>query len=176
MADHDTPLDELIELEPAPDEEAWEAYLLWAMEQLGADESTAVEMETLRRLEEALGMQVPYEIGLLLVIGVPATDGWHRWGDDPAAQLEEWRRGLGIEGVPEDASPLLPLYGNNAVPTAVADGLDSPTSNPILRIENGAVTVVGANLAAWLTSEFGVPLPMWPDTPPRHFPFWSNAS
>lgn len=176
MTDDDAPLEELIGLEPPPDEEAWEAYLLWAMDRLGADGTTSVDMKTLALLEKALGRQVPFEVGLLLVIGVPDSDGWHRWGADPAAQLLDWNRNLQIANRPIDASPLLPLYRNHAVPVGLAEGQETASSNPVLRIEGDRVRIAGRDLAAWLTAEFDVPLPMWPDTAPRYFPFWSDLA
>lgn len=203
MTNADVPLDGLIALEPSPDEEAWEAYLLFALEQLGGEEKTAVEMKTLAALERAVGTQLPFEVGLLLVIGVPDLDGWRRWGDDPASDLDAWRaemlsdilrdvecgfwtdawgarpeRSSEIHDVVRSkfaaAAPLLPLFGNRAIPLVCADGEKKAESNPVLAIDGTSVATVGTDLAAWLTNEFDVPLPMWPTTPERRFSFWSE--
>lgn len=203
--DADFPIDGLLALEPSPDEEAWEAFLVFALEHLGGgDEATAIDMATLRRLEKALGVQLPFEIGLLLVIGVPDSDDWIRWGDDPGGQHEAWRertlarilsdvetggfwaptwgerpddatgRDEVVRSAYAAAAPLLPLHRNAAVPLTIADGEETAESNPIFEISGATVRVAGTDLAAWLNREFDVPLPMWPETPPREFTFWSD--
>lgn len=203
----DFPIDGLLALEPSPDEEAWEAYLVFALEHMGAgDEATAIEMGSLLKLEQAIGVQLPFEIGLLLVVGVPDSDDWVRWGNDPAQEYAEWdeqvlsRILVEVEttdvwttawgsrpGTAEDreaavrsahaaAAPLLPLYRNRVVPLTIADGEEIAESNPILAIDGATVTTVGTDLAAWLNSEFDVPLPMWPETAARSFPFWADLS
>lgn len=206
MTDHDDfPIDGLLALEPSPDEEAWEAFLVFALEHMDAgDEAMAIDMATLRKLEKAIGVQLPFEVGLLLVIGVPDSDEWIRWGEDPAAEYDHWRtdvlervvvdlettgrwpdawgarpdsaaaRSAAVREHHEGAAPLLPLTRNRAVPLSIADGEEAPESNPILAIDGAAVTTVATDMAAWLNAEFDVPLPMWPETAPRTFPFWSQ--
>jgi len=205
--DTDFPIDGLLALEPSPDEEAWEAFLVFALEHMDAgDEAMAIEMGTLRKLEKAIGIQLPFEVGLLLVIGVPDDDDWVRWGDDPATQYDNWNeqvlariltdveatdlwvpswgprpadaegRERAVRAAHASAAPLLPLYRNRVVPLANAVGEDAPESNPILAIDGGSVTTVATDLAAWLNTEFDVPLPMWPETAPRTFPFWSSLT
>ncbi len=203
--ENDFPIDGLLALEPSPDEEAWEAYVIFALEHMGAgDESTAIEMGTLQKLEQVIGVQLPFEVGLLLVVGVPDSDDWVRWGDDPAQEYAEWngrvlsrlltdvelgdiwasgwgtrpddaesRRSI-VTAAHVDAAPLLPLYRNRVVPLTTADGEDAAESNPILALDGATVTTVGTDLAAWLNSEFDVPLPMWPETAARSFPFWTD--
>ena len=204
MSDNDIPIDGLIALEPTPDEEAWEAYLLFALENLEATEETAIDMRTLAAIERAVGVRVPFEVGLLLVIGVPDAEGWFRWGDDPAAELVSWNeRTLGailddvehrqfwseawgarpadeevrarrVRKLYADAAPVLPLYRNRVVPLVPAAGETAAESNPVLALDGASVTTAGTDIAAWITNEFGVPLPMWPETPPRTFTFWSD--
>lgn len=205
--DDDFPIDGLLALEPSPDEDAWEAYVVFALEQMGAgDEANAIEMGVLRKLEQTIGVQLPFEIGLLLVVGVPDSDDWMRWGDDPAQQYADWndrvlsrlltdvesgsvwpsawgtrpddaesRRSI-VVSAHADAAPLLPLYRNRVVPLTAADGEDSADSNPILALDGATVTTVGTDLASWLNEEFDVPLPMWPETAARSFPFWSDLA
>lgn len=198
------PVEQLIALEPRPDEDAWEAYLLFAMEAIGGDESTAIEMSALRSLERAIGVQLPFEVGLMLVIGVPESDDWYRWGSNPATQYAEWKE-LTVQRILSDveaqdfwaaswgerpasaearesvvraehamSAPLLPLYRDHAIPLTSADGEQAAESNPVLAVNGASVTTVGTDIAAWLTSEFDVPLPMWPETADRSFPFWSD--
>lgn len=201
----DFDIDGLLALEPTPDEDAWEAYVVFALEQMGAgDEATAIDMGALRKLEQALGVQLPFEIGLLLVVGVPDADDWVRWGDDPAQEYHDWRAQVldriltaveveefwsdawgarpadpetckeVVTVAHENAAPLLPLYRDRVVPLTVAEGEDAAESNPILALNGATVTTVASDLAAWLNSEFDVPLPMWPETAARSFPFWSD--
>lgn len=201
----DFPIDGLLALEPSPDEEAWEAFLVFALEHMDAgDEAMAIDMRTLRKLEKAIGVQLPFEVGLLLVIGVPDSDDWIRWGDDPGAQYRQWTEDvlgrvvtdlesagrwpdawgarpdsseLRSEAVREHhaaAAPLLPLTRNRVVPLTIADGEEASESNPILSIDGANVTTVATDMAAWLNAEFDVPLPMWPETAPRRFSFWSD--
>jgi len=201
----DFPIDGLLALEPSPDEEAWEAYTIFALENMGAgNEATSIDMGTLRKLEEAIGVQLPFEIGLLLVVGVPESNEWVRWGDDPAHEYAQWnehvlsrilsdvesadfwspawgtrpdirddRRSV-VTAAHANSAALLPLYRNHVVPLTVAHGEETAESNPILALDGARVTTVGTDLAAWLNTEFGVPLPMWPETAERSFQFWSD--
>ncbi len=198
-------IDGLLALEPSPDEEAWEAYVVFALEQMGAgDEDMAIDMGTLRKLEQALGVQLPFEIGLLLVVGVPESDDWVHWGDDPAKEYRDWNslvldrilaavedeefwsdawgerpgdaqtRKEVVTAVHASAAPLLPLYRDRVVPLTIANDADAAESNPILALQGASVRTVASDLAAWLNGEFDVPLPMWPETAARSFPFWTD--
>lgn len=166
-------------LDPTPDEEAWEAYLDFAHPILGGDDSLGLSAPHVAALEDVIGEGIPWEIGLFLVLGVPAADGWWRWNDDPAAAWARWQEQL-IGRVGENtvraAPPLLPLFEDCAVPLAVADGLETDMANPILQVTQAGVTQVGVDLADWLHQRFDVPLPMWPASPDRHFPVWSEGS
>lgn len=190
-------------LDPTPDEEAWEAYLDFAHPILGGDDSLGLAAQDVRRLEELVGGEVPWEIGLFLVLGVPAADGWWRWDDGAAERWAEWQTSVQAQvgamvtaGVwaaewgdrPADeaerdaaavagvaAAPvLLPLFEECAVPLAVAEGLSTNIANPILRVGAGGVEQVGVDLADWLHQRFDVPLPMWPPSPARTFPTWTS--
>jgi len=82
-------------LDDSPDEEAWEKYIEFALERMNPDSSVYLTNAELGRLEAALGAQLPFEIGLLLIMGVPADDGWWHWNtasapDGPEAQLATW--------------------------------------------------------------------------------------
>lgn len=200
------PVEQLIALEPAPDEDAWEAYLLFAMEEIDGVESTAIDMQSLRTLEKAIGVQLPFEVGLLLVVGVPDSDDWFRWGSDPTTQYEEWKERT-VQGILTDveaqgfwaaawgprpgsgdaresvvraehakSTPLLPLYKNHVVPLTAAEGEEAAESNPVFAISGASISTVGSDIAAWLTNEFDVPLPMWPETSPRTFSFWCDLA
>ena len=121
-------------------------------------------MKTLAALGRAVGTQLPFEVGLLLVIGVPDVAGWRRWGDDPASDLDAWRAetlsdilrdvdsgfwtdawGVRPERRGEihdvvrskfaGAAPLLPLFDNRAIPLVRADGEPEAESNPVLSID-----------------------------------------
>ena len=190
-------------LDPTPDEEAWEAYLDFAHPILGGDDSLGLAAQDVRQLEEQVGAEVPWEIGLFLVLGVPAADGWWRWGDGAAVHWVEWQTALLAnvsamvaagawagdwgERPAEDAAlesavaagvaaapVLLPLFEDCAVPLAVADGLPTNIANPILRVGADGVEQVGVDLADWLHQRFDVPLPMWPPSPTRTFPTWPS--
>ena len=191
-------------MDPPPDDEAWEAYLLFALDILGGDDDNGLTNDELGELEGVLGVTLPFEVGLLLVMGVPDDARWHRWNDDPAAKWADWntkasrdsgrRRGVddrwvsswgqrpdeagersdAIATLLADAPPLLPLYDDRAIPLTTARDVDVAESNPVLSIEHAGVTIRGTDLANWLHREFDVPLPMWPETAARSFPFWSE--
>jgi hypothetical protein len=197
--------DEAPFLEPAPDEEAWEAYLDFAMDRLGSDGSRGLTNAQLAVVEDALGTELPFEIGLLLVMGVP-DDGWHDWRDDPAERLAAWNETV-LGGItfdirengfwspsfgprPDDidarleaatrAYPelptLFPIHGNRAVPVAAAPGFDSASGNPILSVVRTDVVVYADDLAGFLNRDFGVPLPLWQREGERRFTFWSELT
>jgi len=200
----DIPIDGLPGLEPSPDEDAWDTYLTWALEQLGGNPDNGITNTQLAELEAAAGAPMPFEIGLLLVHGVPDGEKWWQWNDDPTATLARWNAQL-LDGVRFDvehnnlwldswgaraddlgerllvatdaftaAPQLLPLWGHRAVPLAVARDEEAAEANPVLSVHQTDVIVYGTDLAAWLHREFDVPLPTWPDTPSRWFPFWSE--
>ena len=206
MADEPFGFDETPFLEPAPDEEAWEAYLEFALERLGADGSTGLTNTQLAVVEDQLGHELPYEVGLLLVMGVPDDDGWRDWRHDPVDQLAEWNAAV-LSGItfdirendfwspsfgprPDDEEarvasatqafadlpPLFPLHHHRAVPVTVPDGFDSSSGNPILSVVQTDVIEYASDLAGWLHEDFGVPLPTWEQTGERRFPFWSELT
>jgi len=192
-------------VEPRPDEDAWEAFLDLALERIGGDRSPGLSNNQIAQLEEVLGCQLPFEVGLLLVMGVPAADGWHQW-DDPAKQIAAWDTSL-IDGIcfeiehmgfwfaPWGPAPdslaerfviarkqfastvpsLFPLHGRHAVPLTAAKDQPSSDGNPVLRVDRAQVELLGDDLAAWMHRAFEVPLPMWP-AEPRHFEFWSDLA
>jgi len=197
------PIDGLPNLDPSPDEDAWEAFLTFALEQIGGSPDNGVSNAQLREVEGAVGANLPFEIGLLLVMGVPDGDDWWRW-DDPAQSFSQWqsslrdgllfdvehnefwlqswgpqptegsdRLSLAAEAFAQ-APPLFPLFGHRAVPLAIARDETSSDSNPILSVVQTDVIVYGTDLAQWLHREFDVALPMWPPTDTRWFPFWSE--
>ncbi|MEM7284973.1 MAG: hypothetical protein AAF480_01355 [Actinomycetota bacterium] len=206
MADETFGFDETPFLEPAPDEEAWEAYLEFALERLGADGGTGLTNRQLAVVEDELGHELPYEVGLLLVMGVPDDEGWLDWRDDPDSQLARWdAEVLGgiVFGIRENAfwSPtfgprpediddrvaaaeaaydglprLFPLYRDRAVPLMTPDGFDSASGNPVLSVAQTDVVEYGSDLADWLHKDFDVPLPTWERTGERRFPFWSELT
>ena len=199
----DIDLDELF-IEPRPDEEAWEAYLDLALEHLGDERSPGLLNRQIAELEEVIEHRLPFEVGLMLVMGVPTAAGWKQW-DDPASEWDEWnawvRKGICFDvehdgfwheswGPRPEAladqlavaseqfktvPPLFPLYGHRAMPLTAADGQATSDGNPVLSVMQTDVIVYGADLAAWLHADFGVPLPMWP-AEDRVFPFWSDLT
>lgn len=200
----DIPIDGLPAMEPAPDEEAWDAFLTWALERIGGNPENGLSNAQLAELEAAVDTQLPFEIGLLLIHGVPDDERWWRWDENPTDMLHRWNGDL-LDGMLfdvehnhawlpswgaepgaldarlevarqafSDAPPLLPLYGHRAVPLTAARDEDSSDSNPVLSVMQTDIIVYGTDLAAWLHREFDVPLPMWPETPARWFPFWSE--
>ncbi len=199
-ADFD-PLD--LFLEPRPDEEAWESYLDLALERIGGDRSPGLTNRQLADLEKAVGCMLPFEIGMLLVMGVPEGDGWWQW-NDPVEDVARWKRtqqtmiatavtehemwhadwGVRPDGADErvalasqrlDAAPAtFPIHNDAAVPLSVAAGATSSDGNPVLRIVGGTVEA-DSDLAAFLHRTFEVPLPMWP-TEDRSFEFWCGLT
>jgi len=203
MAD-DFPLDGMPPLDPSPDEDAWEAFLLYALEHMSGNPDNSLSNRQIREVESVVGHQLPFELGMLLVLGVPDGDRWWRWNDNPAAQLAEWNARL-LDGILFDveqnnlwlgswgprpakaadrtenvtarfhrASTLFPIYGHRAMPLDIAASEVSNDANPVLSIVQTDIVTYGADLAAWLHHEFEVPLPMWPPTGERIFPFWSD--
>ncbi len=204
MSDDDFSVDGIPLPLSTPDEDAWESYLTSTLEQLGADGSTGLTNKKLAELERVVGVQLPFEVGLLLVMGVPDTDGWRQWGENPAEQFKEWNTWL-VEGVMFDvehnafwlsswglrpdeqahrleiveaavaaAPPLLPIYGHRCIPLTKARGEESAESNPVLSVYQTDLVVYGTDVADWLHNEFDVPLPLWPKTADRWFPLWSE--
>lgn len=163
-----------VEQDPRPDEDAWEAYLNFVRPLLNASDETGLENAELSQLESVLGSPLPFEIGLLLVMGVPDTFPWRNWKGDQADQLREWNEQVStsLKLDPDDfnsAPKLLPIYGNVAVPLSPAED-----ASPLFRIEPSGVTLAGLDLGDWLHKEFDMPLPWWPDNTPSNVPFWSD--
>lgn len=193
-------------LDPSPDEDAWEAFIEFAWDRIGGQDANGIDNPLVAKIEAALGTMLPFEVGLLLVMGVPDGDEWFRWSDDPATDLEQftttlrarliddvatgtaWSSTWGArpQGEAEraavagqafdDAPALLPLHSSFAVPVTVAHDEASSDANPVLAVDGATVRVAGTDLAEWLHKQFDVPLPMWPDTPARSFPFWSDLT
>lgn len=204
--DPDFEFDETPFLEPAPDEEAWEAYLTLAMERMGSDGANGLTNAQVSAVESAVGATLPFEVGLLLVMGIPDGDSWIDWRDDPAAQIERWNtwvleglsfdvghndfwspdfgrrpaeisdRVAAVESIFDTLPRLFPLHGRQAIPLAVADGAESNSGNPVLSLNGTEVKVHAYDLAAFLHRDFGVPLPMWPAEDQRRFGFWSRLA
>jgi hypothetical protein len=190
--------------DPRPDEEMWDAYLTFALGHIGGLQTDGMRAQQLEDLEGAVGHELPFEVGLLLVMGVPASKGWRRWRT-PEADWAEWNSyvldGLcfGVENnnfwspawgdKPATLSDqlevarhhygtsvpaLFPLFGHRAVPLTVAEGETSSMNNPVFSVVQTDVVTYGDDLAAWMHREFDVPLPMWP-AQPRRFPFWTEV-
>ncbi len=205
MNDEPFGFDETPFLEPSPEEDAWEAYLGFALEHLGADGSTGLTNKQLAVVEDALGHELPFELGLLLVMGVPDDERWYDWRDDPADQLAQWDAWV-LEGIvfdirendfwsptfgprPDDLDErvavaetafsrlprLFPIGGHRAMPVTVPHGFDSASGNPVLSVVQTDVIQYASDLADWLHKDFGVPLPLWEPTGERRFPFWSES-
>ncbi len=197
------PIDGLPNMDPSPDEDAWEAFLNLALERIGGSSDNGLSNAQLREVEGAFGASLPFEIGLLLVMGVPDDDAWWNW-DSPTDSFDRWqaslldgllfdvehndcwldswgprlsqlpdRKAVAAEAL-EKAPRLFPLFGHRAVPLGVARDETSSDSNPILSVVQTDVITYGVDLADWLHREFDVPLPMWPPTSARWFPFWSE--
>lgn len=179
-------LEDMMPMDPPPDEDAWEAYLDFTLKLMEADGSNAVSNQTVTAIEAALGSPLPFEVAVLFLIGVPNSDGWQRWGDDPATQLTAWNEqltaalrdthGQEVAAGLSTASPLVPIYDGFAVPVGAAAGHDTADSNPVFAIQEGMVSVAANDLAAWLHQTFDMPLPWWPDTPDKRFLFWSDLT
>ena len=192
-------------IEPRPDEDGWEAFLDLALERIGGDRSPGLTNRQIGDLEAVLGCRLPFEVGLLLVMGVPAGDSWHQWSD-PEAELAAWNDqvvsgfcfdiehnhfwfdGWGSKPATLDAQlsharsqleehvpQLFPIFGNCAAPLTAAHGQSDSDANPVFSVDRSAVIKRGDDLAAWMHAEFDVPLPMWP-AEERHFDFWSDLS
>lgn len=167
------------EQDPRPDEDAWEAYLTFVGPLLGASDDVGLNNTELGALEEVLGEPVPFEIGLLLIMGVPDAFPWRNWKGDPAGQLAEWNRDvastLAIDPADLDGAPqLLPIFGNVAVPIGSSVGDPASDANPLFRIEPTGVQLAGLDVADWLHKQFDMPLPWWPENQLGVFPFWSD--
>lgn len=192
-------------LDPAPDEDAWEAFLTLALERMDGKAANALSNAQLGELEGAMGHALPFEVGMLLVMGLPDGERWWRWSE-PADDVAAWNASL-LDGLlfdvehndvwlsswgPQpvslddrrslataaftDAPSLLPIHGHRAVPLTIARDETSSDSNPVLSVVQTDVITYGSDLAAWLNREFEVPLPMWPETAARWFPFWSELA
>jgi len=189
-------------IEPRPDEDGWEAFLDLALERIGGERGPGVTNRQIGELEAVIGYQLPFEVGLLLVMGVPLGDGWHQW-DDPESDWAAWNERV-IGGIcidiehddfwfdawgPKPAAldqqialarqafqtsvpPLFPIYKDRAVPLTVPGGFENSDGNPVISIAGSEAIFLG-DLASWLHQDFQVPLPMWP-AEERSFPYWSE--
>jgi len=188
-------------VEPRPDEDAWEAFLDLALERIGGERSPGLTNRDMSELEAVLGCQLPFEVGLMLIMAVPIAEPWRQW-TDPKADWAAWNEQL-VSGFAFDvehndvwfpewgpkpstvvaqidvvrdqlkaAPAVFPIYGTHVVPLTA--GLDQANSdgNPVWLIEGSSARLLGDDLAAWMHGQFDVPLPMWP-AEPRTFPFWS---
>lgn len=191
-------------VEPRPDEDAWEAYLDLALDRIGGDRSDGLTNRQIAELESVIGCQLPFEVGLMLVMGVPTAEPWRQW-QDPHADFRAWndyvlgglcfdvehnnfwpdswgaRPALVADQLARatelfwsDVPPLFPIYGHRAVPLVAAEGQPNSDGNPVLSVVHSDVVVYGDDLAAWMHREFDVPLPMWPSEQ-RSFDFWSEC-
>ncbi len=190
-------------IEPRPDEDAWEAFLDFALDRIGGERSSGLSNRQIGELEAVIGCLLPFEVGLLLVMGVPRDDNWLQW-DDPEADFASWNEKV-LAGICFDVEhddfwfaewgprpgvlaarldraraafahhipPLFPIYGRCAVPLTAADGAANSDGNPVWSVDRTDVTARGDDLAAWMHGEFAVPLPMWPSEE-RRFPFWTE--
>lgn len=213
MSDGTDPMSEIGEATGLPmpaasrDEEDWEGFLLMALDHLNAQpgqECIGISNTKLAEIEDVVGMQLPFEVGMLLIMGVPDTQGWTRWEDSPQQVWDEWnnylRGGLVFDVEHNDywtpdwgprpaevadrkqvaadnfakAPALFPLYGHRCVPLETPVGHASNMGNPVFSIVQTDIIVYGADLAQWLHTEFGVPLPVWTHDQDRTFPFWSE--
>lgn len=196
--------DDLV-LEPRPDEDAWEAFVDLALERIDSQRSPGLTNRNIAEIESVIGHRLPFEVGLLLVMGVPAAEPWHQW-NDPATDWAAWNERIhtGIrfdiehddfwfhqwgprpdaiaqrldqasEQFADTVPPLFPIYGHRAIPLTIADNATTNDANPILSVYQTDVIVYGDDLAAWMHREFNVPLPLWP-AEERTFPFWSELS
>ncbi len=190
-------------VEARPDEDGWEAFFTLALERIDEPVGPGLSNAALAELEGAIGYTLPFEVGLLLVMGVPTSDRWHQWAA-PTADWASWQTQL-TDGLRFDvehndlwmpswgeqpstaserldaatahfeqhAPPLFPMYGHRAVPLTAAVGELSSDGNPVFSVYGSDVISYGDDLAAWMHREFEVPLPMWP-AEQRVFPFWSE--
>lgn len=178
------------QLDPRPNDDAWEAYLNFVRPLIGASDATGLDAHGVRDLNTALGATIPYEIELFLVMGVPDTFPWRNWNNDPQAQFDEWqdqvRTALGISETELAKVPrLLPIFANVAVPIGLVahttqdstDGADNPGNTvPLLSVDATGVSMAGLDLADWLHKQFDAPLPWWPDNRPEPVPFWGDRA
>lgn len=190
--------------EDTQDEEQWEAFLLLALEQLDGQQSTGLSNSGLAEVEDIVGHQLPFEVGLLLILGVPEDERWYRWAENPQAIWAEWNAYLYggvlfdveendvwnadwgprpadadgrkevVASLIQHAPPLFPLYGHRAIPLTPATNRDEAMGNPVLSVVQTDVIVYGDDLAAWMHREFEVPLPTWQGDNERRFPFWTD--
>jgi hypothetical protein len=152
-----------------------------------------------------VGCQLPFETGLLLVMGAPVAEGWHQW-HEPDADWAAWNEQLvgGVcfdiehnnfwfdgwgpqptalaarlqtarEQFESNVPKLFPIYNGRAMPLTAADGQENSDGNPVFSVDRTEVLMFGDDLAAWMHREFEVPLPMWP-AEERRFPFWTDLT
>lgn len=172
------------QLDPRPNEDAWEAYLNFVRPLIGASDDTGLDAPAVKNLNEIVGGTIPYEVELLLVMGVPETFPWHNWSDDPQAQIDKWHAEVcSLLNISEaelaHAPALLPIFANIAIPTGLSASAaeaddDAGNTVPLLRVEASGVSLAGLDLADWLHKQFDAPLPWWPDNQPEPVPFWSD--
>jgi len=171
-------------------EDDWEGFLLVALDSL-EEECFGMSNSLLAEVEGVVGMQLPFEVGMLLIMGVPDDDRWVRWEDNPQKVWDDWTETV-RSGVQFDvehnafwlaewgpkpkaladqrdrvaehvavAPPLFPLYGHRAIPLSTPTGYPSSMGNPVLSIVQTDVIRFGNDVGAWMHKDFGVPLPAW---------------
>jgi hypothetical protein len=64
---------------------------------------------------------------------------------------------------------LVPIYSHRFIPSEpLLEG------NPVLSVYQTDIIYYGVDLATYFAAEFGMPLPKWVTTEPRHIRFWSD--
>lgn len=160
MTEADFPLDGMLPFDPSPDEEAWSSYLEHALPQMGGNVDNGLTNAQLATFESVIGEQLPFELGLLLVMGVPDGDRWWRWGDDPHSEWARWIDQLhgGVRFDVEHNNLWLASWG--AQPAAVTDRL--ATVQALLDSAPPLVPVRGHRCMPVLTPPAGgIQQPLW---------------
>ncbi|KAG1648745.1 hypothetical protein GQR58_029604 [Nymphon striatum] len=127
-------------LEPRPDEDAWEAFLNLAFERIEGERSPGLTNRQIGELEAVLGTMLPFEVGLMLVMGVPTADPWRQWDQDPAEAWQAWndqlRNAICVDIEHEDfwfdgwgAKPAVDLSTDRSGPGAVRCHAPATVSN-----------------------------------------------
>lgn len=203
MTEADFPLDGGFPLDPSPDEEAWSAWLDHALPQIDGNPENGLTNAQLAAFEQVVGAQLPFELGLLLVMGVPDGDRWWRWDENPAAEWHRWldqlhggvlfdveHNGLWLHswGAPpasveerlstvqsmlDAAPPLVPVRGHRCMPVVPVVPGDEPRSIPVYSIVQTDIVIYGDDLAGWFHKQFDLALPLWEHAGEADVPFWS---
>jgi len=183
----------------SPDLEAEGVRLVQALREAGIEIRPGLAPDELGAIETTHGFRFPPDLRALLAAGLPTGDRFPDWrGDPPAIEallrapfegllfdvehnalwLADWgSRPATAEGARQQAvsalstvPTLVPVWAHRYLPTQPPGA-----GNPVLSVHQSDIVIYGADLADYLSREFGIAsTTSAPPAVPRRATFWSQ--